>query len=228
MPHKLINKKEILHTNSDSFLADNLRSLLASHSLSANQLAQALNMPIMTIRRLLLSETIDPRISTLKTVADYFGISIDSLIGKNIEIKKHFKIPKPHFVPVLDWRTAANINGVKDLDLSKWEEWQSFPIRETDELSDNAFALKSLPSMYPRFPQGTIFIIDQDVLPNDGDIVLIKIKNNNELSLKKLTIDPPDWFLQSIVSDSNIITYSENDHIIMGINLFSLLYKRNA
>src|SRR5271156_4022316 len=64
-------------------LAKNLRMLLAERQVSENDVAQALNIPVMTVRRLASGETTDPRISTLKLIADYFKISVDSLIKDN-------------------------------------------------------------------------------------------------------------------------------------------------
>lgn len=208
-------------------LAENLRALLKSRNLNANQLAQILGIPMMTIRRLLSGETSDPRISTLKLVADYFDISVDSLIeGNDHTVIKFLEKTKPHWVPTLDWDTVKKITTINDLDLSKWKQWQSVNLGERDIISKNAFALESRPSMYPRFPQGTIFIIDPDVIPTDGDIVLIKLKENNELTLRELTIDPPEWKLHPIVSGSSTLQFSKKEHEIAGVNLLTILYNR--
>jgi transcriptional regulator with XRE-family HTH domain len=223
---KAISEKNPLLDNSQK-LAENLRVLLKSHNLNANQLAQILGIPMMTIRRLLSGETTDPRISTLKLVADHFNISIDSLIdGDNQTIIKSLKKTKPHFIPILDWDTTAKISTLNELDLSKWKEWQSISLNEKDIISKNAFALESRPSMYPRFPQGTIFLIDPDTPPTDGDVVLVKLKKNNELTLRELAIDPPEWQLHPVVLGSNILHYSEQNHKIVGVNLLTMLYNR--
>jgi transcriptional regulator with XRE-family HTH domain len=207
--------------------AENLRALLKSHHLNANQLAQILGIPMMTIRRLLSGETTDPRISTLKLIADYFNVSVDSLLEGNAQtIINSLKKTKPHFVPKLDWNTIEKITTISDLDLNQWKEWQSISLGERDPISKSAFALESRPSMYPRFPQGTIFIIDPDAIPTDGDIVLIKLKKNDELTLRELIIDPPEWKLYPIVSRSSILQFSEEEHQIIGVNLLTMLYNR--
>jgi transcriptional regulator with XRE-family HTH domain len=85
-------------------LAENLGALLKSHHLNPNQLAQVLGIPMMTIRRLLLGETTDPRISTLKLIADYFKVSIDFLIEGDEQSISNSRIKsKLHFVPKLSW-----------------------------------------------------------------------------------------------------------------------------
>lgn len=210
-------------------LAENLQLLLKNNDLNANQLGQILGLPMMTIRRLLSGATTDPRISTLKLVADHFNVSVDSLItGDSKNLAKSLNKAKPHFVPKLDWETLGQISTVDELDLSKWQEWQTVSVKENDLISNHAFALESRPSMYPRFPHGTIFIIDPEISPKDGDIVLIKLKTNNELTLRELIIDPPEWQLHPVVTGSNILHYSKLDHEIVGINLLTVLYNRKT
>ncbi len=65
----------------DMKIASNLAELLRKRCIKTNQLAHHIGIPMMTIRRLLSGETGDPRISTLKCIADYFEVSVDELIG---------------------------------------------------------------------------------------------------------------------------------------------------
>lgn len=211
----------------EAHLAENLCTLLKNHNLNATSLAQKLDIPMMTIRRLLSGETTDPRISTLKLIADHFHISIDDLITTgNSPAFQSLKRTKAHLVPILDWETAEKMVSFEGLNLSQWKEWQSISLSEEETISESAFALESRPSMYPRFPQGTIFIVDPHVTATDGDIVLVKIKKNNELTLRELHIDPPEWQLHSVISDSNTLQYLKREHEIVGIILLTMLYNR--
>ena len=221
--HKLTNNS---HKNIDQkFIAENLSALLKQRNLNVNQLAQLIGIPMMTIRRLLSGETEDPRISTLKLIANYFNISIDSLING----ASHNKILgskgiKSYLIPKFTWVSLSRLNKTEILDINEWEEWESISLSEPHILSNESFALESRPSMYARFPKGTIFIIDPQALPTDGDIVLIKIKQNNEFTLKELIVDPPSWRLSSLVTDSSTIDFSEEDHEIVGVSLLTMLY----
>lgn len=209
-------------------IAENLRFLLKKHNLNANQLAQELSIPKMTICRLLSGETTDPRISTLKIISDYFNVPLDYLIEADEQtVASALKQNKPHFIPKLDWDFVQKNSNFNNLDLTEWEAWQYVSLGE-QQISKNAFALESRPSMYPRFPQGTVFVIDPEISPTDGDIVLIRLKINNELTLRELIIDPPEWQLHPVVGGAAILHYIETDHQIVGVNILTMLYNRKG
>src|SRR5690349_21571720 len=129
-------------------LAKNLRMLLTEHNVSENDVAQTLNIPVMTVRRLASGETTDPRISTLKLIADYFKVSVDSLIkDNNPKTIGLMSRSTPQFIPILDWKIAMEKNPTKDLDLKSWKNWQPVILNEQTALSADTFALESRPSM---------------------------------------------------------------------------------
>ena len=222
----MISKALIISEQESQQLSNNLQRLFKEHNTNVNKVAQALKLPIMTIRRLALGETTDPRVSTLKLVGDYFGVPIDFLISSNPKTSfQPLQKNKPHFVPILNWETAEKINTVHDLELNKWKEWQPVPLSQQKTVSANAFALESRPSMHPKFPPGTIFIIDPDCIPTDGDMVLVRV-NRKELTLRELVIDPPEWKLQPVVTGSSILKYTPKEHKIVGVNILTLLFNR--
>jgi len=206
-------------------ISENLALLLKQQGLNANQLAQLIGLPMMTVRRLLSGETEDPRVSTLKIIADYFNISIDVLISDDprniIGASQH---TKSYSVPRITWETLPKLHALEKNHFIDWTDWQSISLNEKDSIGIHSFALESRPSMYPRFPKGTLFIIDPDTTPTDGDIVLIKIKDNNEFTLRELIIDPPDWRLSPLITDSNTIDFCMDKHEIAGVSLLTILY----
>lgn len=218
--------KKIAHQFiTQNLLSENLSVLLKQHNLNANQLAQLIGIPMMTVRRLISGETEDPRISTLRIIADYFDISIDLLIGGDPRtIIAASKKIKSYLIPKINWEFLSRFDNHEKYDFDDCSEWQSISLNYNDHIGKNAFALESRPSMYPRFPKGTIFIIDPDTTPTDGDIVLIKIRENNEFTLRELIIDPPEWRLSPLISDSNTIYFSIDRHAIVGVSLLTILY----
>ncbi|GAB4171526.1 MAG: hypothetical protein Tsb006_8270 [Rickettsiaceae bacterium] len=220
---------ESTQDDSRQHLAENLKLLMKSRKLSVNQLAQDLSIPVMTIRRIVSGQTEDPRVYTLKLFADYFNVSVDSLITPSRQVLQESREKtKPYFIPVLDWQTARKIHTLDEINLNQWKNWQPVTLNSDEEISDQAFALESRPSMYPRFPQGTIFIVDPKIQPTDGDTILVKIKESGELTLRHLTIDPPEWKLNPLVSDSTVLHYDKQCHEIIGVNVFTMLYNRKS
>jgi len=207
-------------------LAQHLQALLAERGLSENKIAEDLCIPVMTVRRIVSGETTDPRISTLKLIADYFKVTIDSLIDGTAKPTQLMNKNKPSFIPILDWATATKMQSVKDIDLTTWSEWHPVILGEPHSLHHNVFGLETRRSMQPRFPNGTLLIIDPQETPTDGDIVLVKLKKEKELSLRELIIDPPKWQLQPVIPGSETLFYEKNQHIIVGVVILTMLFAR--
>ncbi len=213
-------------------LAKNLALLLKVRGLSVSDIAQGLNIPDMTVRRLVSGETSDPRISTLKLLTDYLGISIDAILDTEFHENSSLALTTankvgPQIVPVLDWTTLAEVQSLKKLDLSSWPDWQPIALGKEYKLSSEAFALKSRPSMQPRFRNNTLLIIDPKEIAVDGDLVLVKLKKDSGLSLRELMIDSPKWQLQPIVPGSEIMYFEESEHEIIGVVVLTMLFARN-
>jgi len=206
-------------------IAENLRALLKEHQVSENEIAQSLNIPVMTVRRLVSGETTDPRISTLKMMADYFHVSVDSLIEEN-KFKPTSTMRKtiPQFIPILDWDIITSLKRMDDLDLKSWKKWHPVILAEQTILNNHAFCLESRPSMQPRFPLGTLFIVDPDEVPHDGDIVLVKMKESENVSLREIIIDIPKWQLQPVIAGSETIFYDTKQHQIIGTIVLTYLH----
>lgn len=205
-------------------ISENLGHLIKLKNTTESKIAQDLKIPVMTVRRLLSGETTDPRVFTLKALADYFNVPVDTLLETNkINPQELINPTKPHFIPVLDWDTAKNLTHV---DLKKWPTWLPVTMGKNEQISQNAFALESRPSMYPPFQLGTIFILDPTLKPSDGDLVLVNLREGNELTLRELFIDPPDWKLHSVNQGSSVLNYSKEHHEIIAVVFLTLFYNR--
>ena len=67
------------------YLNKNLRYLRNSRLLSYRQLGKLTGVNFSRIRKLETEERSNPKLDTLKKLADYFGITIDELIYKDLE-----------------------------------------------------------------------------------------------------------------------------------------------
>lgn len=217
-----ISKSQIQH------LADNLRQLITERGIAENDLAKHLELPVMTVRRLVSGETSDPRISTLKLIADYFNVPIDYLIQDEYatQIPILQNQAQPLFIPIFDWQTLSSLDSMNHFDRANWKNWHPISINEHHPPGKRAFALPSKTTMQPRFPIGTLFIVDPDEKPIDGDLVLVRM-NSNEISLREFIIDPPNKFLQPVIHGSESIPYNPQLHNIIGVIVLTMLYTRN-
>jgi transcriptional regulator with XRE-family HTH domain len=222
-------------------LASNLTKLLVQHKLSIDKLAAAIGIPSMTVRRLVSGQTIDPRISTLRLLATYFNVSMDSLASdtpQNVMVESLASDPLQDItidsdfsqlsVPVISWDLAEKF--VDGLVMSNQIiRKQIVAIHRNDALNvKNLFAVESKPSMYSSYPKGTLFIIAPEVKPVDGDVVLIKSKKNDAIMLKKLQIDPPETYLHSIILNDSMIGYNSKLHDVIGVVILTLLYSHTV
>ncbi|NNM60472.1 MAG: LexA family transcriptional regulator [Legionellales bacterium] len=221
---ELLVSEDIIEEQKEEFyIARNLQRLLKDRNLNANQLSGLLGIPSMTVGRIVSGQTADPRVSTLKLIAHYLGVTVDSLMA-NDETATNIK---PHFIPLLDWDTIQKINNIKEIDLKSWKDWQPIPPTENvNKRSEGLFAFISRPAMFPRYRHGSVLIIDCLAIPLDGDIVLVKIKRNNELSLRELITDANEWQLRPIVRGANILHFSTTEHQIIGVNQLTMLYSK--
>ena len=209
-------------------IADNLAYLMQLHHLSENRLARALDTSVMTVRRLLSGETEDPRILTLKAIADYFNTSVDFLLHEfNHQPLTRMPAKISEYIPVLAWDSFSEADDVQALDLSTCTSWYPVVVPEKNTQTTHLFALRTRPSMQPRFPLDTILVIKQSEQPLDGDLVVVKMRDSKQLSLRELKVDSPYWQLQPVVAGSEVIFFRENQQVILGVVLFSISHSRH-
>lgn len=175
----------------NSLLIRNLHALVLHHNLNEAKLARITNIPQPTLHKILTGKTTDPRISTLKILADYFNTSVDELytgVGKP-------GITHPQrdtqSVPIISWgECTKGANFLNGLLPSNWDKWLS-----VDFIGKRLYALVSKPSMEAIFPIGTVLIIGPQKKPKDGDLVVVYYPNSQEGTLRKLTVDGPNQLL---------------------------------
>ena len=112
-----------------------------------------------------------------------------------------------------------------NIDFVNMMEYYPIFAKKNSLLEKDLFALKTRPSMHPRFPLGTMFIIKPKEPPLDGDLILIKIKDKAGISMRTVVIDGPFWQLQSIVRGSSTILYDPELHTIVGV-VVKIIYER--
>ena len=122
-----------------------------------------------------------PRQSTLKKLADYLGVSVDDLLGRNEDTEEE-EPPKQTGVriPVLG-RVAAGIpiEAIQDID-----DWEEIPKKMAAGGTYYALRIHGR-SMEPRMREGDIVIVRQQEQVDNGEIAVV-IVNGFEATCKKV------------------------------------------
>lgn len=203
--------------NNQSFVAKNILKLMEEAKIREAELARQTGLPQTTINRLLQGETPDPRTGTLKPIAKYFGVSIDSLIIENSSFSNRIKGTVNAFnrdtwssIPIIPWENILSWKFVhENFNTNTHNNW----ITTEKELSTKSFAIKSKPFMEPRFRKNSILVVDPDVSIVDGKFVVISV-NNEAATVKQVLVDGASTYLKSLNSSIPTILLDSSVEII--------------
>lgn len=175
-------------------LVTNLRNLLAEQKISETELSRRTRIPQPTLHKIFAHKTIDPRISTLQSLANYFNLSVDSLYS-NGPLKSGAPFIKNRPIPMISWADCVKSkNPVKSLNTHNWKHW----VVIESHTSNIIYALKTKASMEPRFPRDTILIVDAEKKCSDGELVIVRYPNTSEATLRQFSSDGPTQLLFSM------------------------------
>lgn len=158
-------------------LVDRIRVLANQRGLSLPRLEEELNMGNGTISRW---RTSTPGTNKLEKVADYFGVSIDYLIGRTETPTQNTSSNKGIRIPVLG-DVAAGIPIEMITDIVDWEEIPQI-MAQTGEY----FGLRIKgDSMSPRISEGDTVIVRRQDDAESGDLVIATV-NGDSATCKRL------------------------------------------
>ena len=183
-----------------SRLTETLKKLMEEISISEAELARKTAIPQPTLHRILSGATLSPRGNSLAPLANFFSVTINQLLGDD-------PLPKDRVVgafnervqgwkslPVLSWQQTSKWDTLKT-DLSNWSDWTStdFPA------SADSFGLRVVnDAMAPRFPIGTILIVDPKAKVQNRDFVILVLEGQQTAVFKQLLVDGEDIYLKSL------------------------------
>jgi len=188
------HQKQYSPISPNDTLIENLRHFMTTEKIHEAELCRQTSIPQPTLHKILTGKTADPRMSTLQMLAHYFGVTLDALY-ENHALKNHYGALTGKPIPIISWSECIQFRGfIKNLSASNWEHWVIVDSHHNESL----FALKSKASMEPRFPRGTVFIVDAKIAPKDGDLVIVHYPDTKECALRELSIDGRDELLLSL------------------------------
>ncbi|MDQ8039052.1 MAG: S24 family peptidase [Rickettsiella sp.] len=198
-----------------------LKGLMAELGINESELARRTGIGQPVVHRICSGETDNPKVATLSPIANFFAISISQLIGDE---------------PLPTDRIAGTFNpeaqGWRQIPLLEWEQVLSWPnlsqksaplpaISTDIELSQHAYALAVRDTtMEPRFPEGTVLIVDPNLKPNNLDFAIIHVEGHDLPNFKQILIDGGHTILKPLNSDFKTLLL-DKPHKFLGVMIQS-------
>lgn len=198
----MTNEYQTISSSSER-LGQTLDQLMRQRDIDGVRLSKGTGIPTTTINRLRHGmPNSNPTLLTLLPIAEFFSITVSQLIGETSMAAQ----PIISSIPLIPWQEA-----IKPPNLQHKSHLSVF---SENIYSKDAFALIVEEDNYQEISKGTLVLIDPQRAPEQGNIILIFRKTQNNTSLKKLLIEESNMFLQSLVYDKHIEKFSEDDQII--------------
>lgn len=208
-------------------MRQNIAYLIEQRRTNANALAVAAGVPQPTVHRILSGESLDPRTSTLKKLADQLGVTVNDLRERDLAREAQQLLPNSNVL--------ARVGGSRRVPLIRYSEATTARVAGglvsgsssvahllTDqELSDGAFAVELVDdSMSPEFRPGDRVVLDPAIRPLPGDYVLARFgvppapvfgryrpRQDGSFELAPLN---PDYPTLALPGDSVVATMAEH------------------
>lgn len=160
-------------------LSDNINRLMEDENLSNVQLGKAIGISDETIRKWRNGQTIPP-IDKAKLLADYFHISLDSLMGKPIYTEQMV------FLPLVG---AVSAGSFEILNEDEWSDDCSVSVRLLQgRPQKECVAIEVIgDSMSPHLLPGDILVVHRQTYAVNGNIVVTYDPAYNGYTVKKFS-----------------------------------------
>ncbi len=194
--------------------------------MSEAEFASLVNVPKATINRLLSGKTPDPRIGTLTPIAQYFGITIEQLLGltplpNNLPLKttnpnKFYTLPFIEFDKIYLYFLGKYLP----------EKYHNISTTHEYLLDKNSYVTNVIAaSMMPKFQENSYLIINTNLEPKNNDFVIYYDTNKKSILFRKLIIENKDQYLCAIYPGFDAIKLDKN-FISLGIVVESRIFLR--
>lgn len=222
--NELSKRIDLLTPTNISQFRNVMVKLMAAEGVNTTELARRINLPQPTVHRLVVGKTEDPKLSTLISIAEYFSITLDQLLGNaDLASEENLRSSQTISIPVISWENALHAESfMKDLKTSNWSDWFILDMKA----SAYTFGLRSKPSMEPRFSSGSILAVDPMEAPQDGNIAIVHYPNTHEATIREMILDGPKKLLRSITDENEVEEFSKNIKLIGTVIQARYTYKQ--
>lgn len=182
--------------------SDTLNTLMGEMSESA--LAREVNVPKATINRLLSGRTPDPRASTLAPIAQYFGVSIDQLLGlealpENLPLRTNKEEASVIIkIPMIEMDSLTTQNNT---DYATKDNYEIIK-KPNSNINEQCYLTKvNSSAMRPKFIEGAFIVVNPLLEPENNDFVIFHLLEENSIIFRQLLIEGNDKYLSALNPD---------------------------
>jgi transcriptional regulator with XRE-family HTH domain len=196
-------------------IKENLLFLTEKYNITEAELSRQANLPQATINRLLKGATDDPRASTLKSIAEFFRISVDQLLSGSLLKESSFDITR---LPIYGLDQQNNILkkikvGSELNTLLAKKENTSLEVEPSISTRCLAFEVAG-DSMWPQFIEGILIIVDPKLAPKHRDFVIYLLGEPHQLVLRQYIEEGQDRILKPLNYGYKLLQISKKDIFI--------------
>ena len=152
------------------------------NNISEADLCREISISQATLWRLLNGDT-DPRASTLNTIASYFNVSVDQVLGNQPITKNNSKNSTANnhalYLPVFSLSEPSKlIKMTGKVTPSNWKEW----IDVESTIGSSCYAVEvEGESMWPTFIEGVLIIVNPSLKAKNKNYVLCHLHKSDEI-----------------------------------------------
>lgn len=193
----------------DNPVKENLKKLMLSdEKISEGKLSRETGIPQATIHRILSGQIKESKPSTLKPLANYFGLTLAQLQGeeplplqrraRTLQKSKDQSVERQHYlgtparlIPLITWELAANWKqACKSYQHDSAQGW----VATNKNVGPKAFGLiiqgnSMVASHGPSFEDGYEIVVDPERNPTHHDFVIVRQPNKTQAILRQLCIE---------------------------------------
>lgn len=222
-------------------LKENLAYLIEKHGINPSVLARETGINQPTIFKILAGDSKEPRLSTLKPIADFFRVTVEwlqtgdaqgwdalrKIAGKQAGEEFNFTVSQFKQVPVVGHVKGGPDGFLEELGypIGHGDGHVEYPARDK-----NAYALRVRgDSMRPRIKSGEFLIVEPNHTVSPGDDVVVICRDGRKLVKELLYVKDGEVRLSSINADYEPVILFEDEveaiHYVAAICPSGALYQ---
>lgn len=195
-----------------SILSENIEYLVSSQKVDLKTLSQKSGISITNLNNI-RRNVANPTLETLEALANYFGLSVSDLIEKDLSENQNTTQYKLVTMPLLE------LDELEAFTEGRWRKKQSVAISVQSNLQNMArIAVKLNNNAFsPFYEKDTLFILNLEITPQDGDLVAIKVHESPFMIRKILFVGNKINIYYPTLLDNNPMLEEKDKVKIIGV-----------